>query len=53
MKSIGASFNCENFAVVTSVENTAAVGISHEVLSTLTALIEAQLRVIYGKNNII
>jgi hypothetical protein len=55
MKSIGASFNRQNFAMVASVENTAVVGIPHEVLCTLTALVEAQLGVIFEiksvKNN--
>lgn len=46
MKSIGTSFDGENFSVVASVENTAIFGVSHEILCALTALVEAQLSVI-------
>jgi hypothetical protein len=51
MKSIGASFNRENFAMIASIENTAVVGVPHEILSTLTALVKAQLCVILAKKN--
>lgn len=47
MKPVSASFNCKNFAVIASIEHATVVGVPHEVLGALAALVKAQLRVIY------
>jgi len=41
MKSVGASFNCQNFAVVASIENGAVIWVPHKIFRALTALVVA------------